>query len=344
MTTSALRIVGFCLLAATAFAEVHVTSVRAAGDQSGTFADQPLAPTVLALPGDLVLPDGAAGMMLAEEAKAAIIVLGPADVRLVESDDRTELSVVLRAGRVLVAVGGGGSQRLRFIADPVDVQAVGPGQFMAERTADASTIAHTSDSGQALGVRVRGAASALASGQRLSVDARGVQTSDAAEWVAASGLSAALADSLAISAGTRQRSQADEALFSNVVSWDRRAGASYVKARVDSKFVFEIRQVATAVTTPQSTNVSTSGVQVAGVAGANEVPGLSPASLVVQNLLGADAGAVTVIALNGRAGASLSLTNSQGLGFAGLANLALPGFLNNVVRNIGPAGLGGVRR
>jgi hypothetical protein len=65
----------------------------------------------------------------------------------------------------------------------------------------------------------------------------------------------------------------------------------------------------------------------------------SPAAAAVQNLRNVGAG-VTAAVLNSNAATVLERTGSQGLGFRGLQQLAIPGTTSAGTRTVGPAGLG----
>ncbi len=287
-------------------------------------------------------------LMLVTEWDVVMIVLGPASLRFDPQEDQTLIE--LRDGRVLFASQwpAEGATPLILVVpgaspDTPRVQAViPPGQFAAERNAEQIALAYTAapDLPPSMALRVLGAPHSLADGDMLRIVGDEVSTAPAAAWLRERGFERPWGAALGVASAQTVRPGVESSLFENIISWERYGGKEYVKARLEARrFQPEVRQVVTSVSRPQRPVSPPSSVpQTTGFPAANEVPLLSPAALSVANL----SEGVTAIQLNNQARSLLTQTGSRGLGFRGLAQLAIPGLLGGVPTP-GPAGLGGLR-
>jgi hypothetical protein len=193
----------------------------------------------------------------------------------------------------------------------------------------------------ALAVRANDAPVSLPPGQLLTLDAAGQpQVGPVGDWIAQQGLGQSWGRMLGVASALAARPDVDISLYRNIIAWDRYAGASYVSMRMpEYRFSPEIRQVVQTVTVISQPVTAGGAVRTVPFNAANEVPALSPAAASVQNIRDIGEG-VTAVLLNLQASALLQATGSQGLGFRGLQQLAIAGFLDTGIRSIGPAGLG----
>jgi hypothetical protein len=301
------------------------------------------------IPGRIEVADGGQ-LMLFEPSGAVVIALGPASVAVAYEEGRDEIQLELRNGKLLLAssrqagVGRAIAVTARTPAQPplsVDVL-VGLGQTCVYRDEDRVGVAYVAEEVAApIVVGVGGSSISLSSGQLLTVDpAAGPQVGPLANWLAEQGFERTCGRDLGVASAQMSRRYVETSLFENIIAWDRYAGAPHVAARLrEQRFSLEIRQTVQTVTTPTRPISRGGPVPTEPFPAANEVPPLSPAAASVQNLRQVGQG-VTAIELNRRAATLLELTGSQGLGFRGLRNLAIPGFSPGGVRTTGPAGLG----
>ena len=247
--------------------------------------------------------DGGQELMCVSQAGVVLTVRGPADVDVSLESDSTELRI------------GQGALTLTFadeVIEQFDVRVAARGAAEEPTSLDPGvTFVH-----RAL------ASAALEIGSQPTPPF-------GADWAGRPGMASARA----------ARDRVGKDLFTNIIRWDQRAGAKYVKKRVRPEpFNPEIRQITTVAGQPQRLVTPTGAVpRTIPEVAANEVPPLSPAAISL--ISGAEG--VTAVLLNNNRNARdlLRRTGSIGLGFRGLAQLALPGFSGGV-RTIGPAGLG----
>lgn len=180
---------------------------------------------------------------------------------------------------------------------------------------------------------------AVAAGRRVSIQNGQKQDAELQAWVIESGLDVMTAGrQLGIESARFRRAGVNVALFDRISYWERVASTPKLPTSVKLKLAQpDIRQTNTTVTTSliRSSNPSTGRANVF-IPNANSVPNISPAAISVG-------GTAQVTALNANAQSLLTATGSQGLGFAGLSQLSIPGILNGL-RTLGPAGLAGQQR
>jgi hypothetical protein len=284
-------------------------------------------------------------LMLVTDSGIVVLGLGPAKFACGPGNGRTHL--VLDAGKLIVASTPNQTATPLVVSTPADqngaraVEAlVAPGSLYFQRSRRRTQVAYLSEqeAPAALAVKVNGKLTPLDSGQLLTVDGTEVHIGPAAEWLASEDFDSPWGVSLGVASAQAARPKLESALFTNITSWDVYGGKEYVTSRLEAgRFRPEIRQVVTTVTTPQRPVSPAAGVpETSGFPAANEVPLLSPAALSVID----PSANVTAILLNQQASRLLRQTGSRGLGFRGLSQLAIPGFLRGGSRTVGPAGLG----
>ncbi len=288
-------------------------------------------------------------LMLVTEWDVVLVVLGPAALRFDPQEERTNIELL--DGRVLCASQWPeeGATPLVLVVpgsapDTPTVEAVvPPGQLAIERTAEQTALAYRAapDLPPSMALRVLGTPRSLADGDMLRIVGDEVSTAPAAAWLREREFDRSWGAKLGVASAQTVRPGVESDLFENIISWERYGGKEYVKARLEAqRFQPEVRQVVTSVSRPQRPVSPPSSVpQTTGFPAANEVPLLSPAALSVANL----SEGVTAIQLNNQARSLLTQTGSRGLGFRGLAQLAIPGLLGGGIPTPGPAGLGGQR-
>jgi hypothetical protein len=290
-----------------------------------------------------------ASVMLFGSPGAVVIVLGPATLDTARDEIRGATQLELRKGKLALfstaAAGGGGVIEVATAlgAPPgvaIDFQVV-PGQTFVACTADRVALAYgAAQPPSSVAVNVNAVPSLLPTGQLLTVEATGTpRIAPLGNWLQEEGFVQEWGRRLGVESARESRADVEANLFHNIIAWDRYAGAGHVLPRLQPpRFSIEIRQTIQTVTTPARTTTRGGAIETQPFPGANEVPPVSPASASVQNLFNVGQG-VTAILLNRNAGVLLSATGSQGLGFQGLQQLAIPGFSGGV-RTTGPAGLG----
>ena len=284
-------------------------------------------------------------VMLYAESGSVLIVLGPA--KFSYSSEPSKNNVVLEEGRLMITtifpVGDVTPLVITtpsIAGGPQAFEAVNcPGVTYYERGETRATIAFVSETGipPSMALTVLGQARSINSGEMLTIADGNVQSNPAADWIASSGFGTA-GKTLGVAAAQTARPALESQLFTDITDWDVGGGSKYVTSRLEaSRFKAEIRQVASTVSVPPRTGASPKGApQTQGFAGANEVPFLSPAALSVIN----PTEGVTAIQLNVQARNLLTTTGSRGLGFRGLARLAIAGTFGDGIPTIGPSGLG----
>ncbi|MBP7745052.1 MAG: hypothetical protein KA383_02895 [Phycisphaerae bacterium] len=292
-----------------------------------------------------------AKLMFFEPSGVVAIVFGPAELTVVRDELRDEIVVGLESGRLVLAAARPPESTPTIF---VRVEAAAPQPAVEVQADGGRTYVSRSDAGVSVGYEADGGAEALAvrvgtrrvnvpGGQRLTVAGGGAPEVVAlGDWLSQSGFTDDWGRELGVESARESRVDVEANLFGNIIAWDRYAGAGHVVPRLQPpKFDPEIRQTVQTVTTPVQSNVQNPTVQtvVRPDFALNEVPPLSPAGASVQNIRDLGAG-VTAITLNAQGRTYLVLTGSQGLGFRGLLQLAIPGFSDGGTRTLGPAGLG----
>lgn len=203
------------------------------------------------------------------------------------------------------------------------------------RSAGSSTeVAFSSSTGASL--RIAGLEQGLASGQMAAwAGGAAPQVGSASEWLGRnvdSQIVAQLGEASALAA----RSTVADSLFKKISQWDQYGDVVVAQPISTARFTPEFRAVSFSVGSVIRP-ISATGARQATTPffGANEVPPLSPAALAVANIIDGQ----TAIDLNRDARALITQTGSQGLGFGGLRQLAIPGIFGGI-RTLGPAGLG----
>lgn len=143
---------------------------------------------------------------------------------------------------------------------------------------------------------------------------------------------------LGLSSANMIRSAVQDRLFVEVIAWDREGQAEpFIESLKEvDRTTPELRVLVFAARTELLTAAENNRPpRSLSVAGANELPPLSPAALTVGD------GVSAVLEANSNARRLLSRTSSRGLGFFGLRQLSLPSFSSGGVRNVGPAGAAG---
>jgi hypothetical protein len=292
-----------------------------------------------------------AQLMLFESGGVVVVVLGPAALGLNADEIRNETRIELQQGKaVFVSAPGGGRGNTLVLTVPASgardavTLHIAPGRtYVAESDARVAVAYVAENATGPLSVTVGERPVPLTSNQLLTVEG-GVEprVEPLGEWLAQEGFLAAWGRNLGVESARAARKVVEGNLFTNIIEWDRYAGAESVSVRlVGWRFNPEIRQTVQSVTTVNRQAGRNAAPQTTPFTGANEVPIISPAAASVQNLRTLAQG-VTAVQLNRDAATLLGLTGSRGLGFGGLANLAVPGSVGGI-RTVGPAGLGATR-
>jgi len=207
------------------------------------------------------------------------------------------------------------------------------GQVYVQRTADGFQAAYASSAGGTLAVAGLGAP--LRAGELATWDAAGGRVAPGEDWIRQN-VNTALGAQLCEATALAQRQPTARGLFNQIIEWDQYGRPEVVTQISTTRFAPEFRAVSFSVGSVIRPISGTGARQVtAPFFGANEVPPLSPAALAVANIVDGQ----TAIDLNRDARALLTQTGSQGLGFGGLRQLAIPGIFGGI-RTLGPAGLG----
>ena len=276
-------------------------------------------------------------LMMLEDSGVVVLVLGPAQLSVSEAQSGVEID--LASGRITITASGeelsGITVRMQ-VGDAVADFDVTAGRSYLVLEGATAEIAYQGAEGPI--IYVDDEETSLEDGERLTLRDGSVETRALDGWLAQHDFAESWGETIGVSSATAARGNVERDLFRNIVQWDRRSGASYVSAKIrNDRFSPEIRQVVQTISTSQRQTSRGTEIRTQPFNAANEVPTLSPAALSVQNRNIADG--VTVITLNSRAGALLTNTGSQGLGFRGPSRLAISGLLGGL-RTIGPAGLG----
>ncbi|RMF76444.1 MAG: hypothetical protein D6744_12295 [Planctomycetota bacterium] len=297
---------------------------------------RPLLHGSVVTPGAISIEPGGQLMMF-EDSGVVVLALGPAQLTL--SEVQGDIEIELAAGKLMVAADGEDLRtilvRTAFDDSVAEIDVVPGRTFVVRQGADVE-VAYQGAESQT--VYVGEDAHEFGDGQRVVLRPSGIERAALDGWLAAHDFGKSWGESIGVSSATAARGDVERDLFRNIVQWDRRGGASYVAAEIRSyRFNPEIRQVVQTISAQQRQTSRGTEIRTQPFDAANEVPTLSPAALSVQNRNIAEG--VTVITLNSRAGALLTNTGSQGLGFRGPSRLAIPGLLGGL-RTVGPAGLG----
>lgn len=284
-----------------------------------------------------------AELMLFTDSGVTVIAFGGARVNVSETDD-FGAAFALEQGALLIITPAelNFEPGPRFHFDKPDSASLvpPPGRTLLIRDAGSVSVGFLSDvlPDQSVDVEIEGARANLIGGTLARFADGAVQRADWDGSVPSERSAARIGQDLGVNGAQSSAARLQNALFTEIIYWDQFAEKDYVAARIVSgRFSPEIRQVTTSVTQPiRRTTPPAADRGDAVIRGANSVPPLSPAALSVINI---QAG-VTAIDLNNRAAGLLTATGSQGLGFGGLRQLAIPGFLAPGLRSIGPAGLG----
>lgn len=310
-----------------------ITSTFASGDQSITVDDSSVSGDLKT--GTYKAPAGTQLMATLGKGDAVdgiFFVEGPAEFALIA--ERGGLTFAVNSGRITLSIASAASAKFAVSVGTINklrCDSVSPGAIVSVRVdAQASYISFDSGPlGAGLAVFAAEKPESLGVGEALSVEG------GASKRTAAEPYRPVVAQRLSVARVNSLRKAVDDSLFDEIVGWDRFAGADEVKNNLPaSRTTPEVRQVAVTVS---SVNVvpSRGGVtRPEGTIGANQVPIISPASLVVQ---AGESGAFIVISNNAAAAANLTLTGSQGIGFG---TLSIQGLIGGF-RFVGPAGLGG---
>ena len=297
--------------------------------------------------GTLQVDAGAQLMMLAE-AGVVMVILGPATLELRAEALVGGTRIEVQHGKALCVATSSATQGppVVFVASvPGGITVefrVSPGRTYAACDAALAAVGFAGEPGTSLGVSVGGKPRAVASGQYVSVAAGGeTELQPVESWLVAEGFEVPWGRNLGVESARAARKLVQDNLFNNIIEWDRYAGAGYVRARVQEwRFNPEIRQTVESVSAPARLTGRGAQPRTQPFAGANSVPLFSPAAAAVQNLRNVGAGVTTAEFLNRNAATILGRTGSQGLGFRGLQQLAIPGTTSAGTRTVGPAGLG----
>lgn len=285
-------------------------------------------------------------LMLLSDAGVVVIVLGPAKLACGAGDGQT--LVVLEDGKLIVVAAWpkAGAQPLVVMtpAEPDGVRALeaiaSPGSACFYRHGNQTRVAFRSEGALpgAMALKARGEAHSIKHGELLTIEGSATRVEPAADWLASEQFDTRWGLNLGVASAQAARPALESDLFVNITTWDFFGGKEYVTSRLEAgRFRPEIRQVVTQTTTPQRAASSGGGIpETSGFPAANEVPLLSPAALSVVDPVAN----VTAIDLNSQARGLLTQTGSQGLGFGGLRQLAIPGLFGEGTPTVGPAGLG----
>ena len=295
-------------------------------------------------PGTIHVLDGTQ-LMLFEPSGVVMGIIGPATVVAARDDLTGGIQLNLEGGRVVVASARrmGEGRVITLTARPsaagqVNVElSVSPGYtyvLAGDKGVGVAYVADAPDS--ALGVRVNAASVELPTNQLLMVDSSGAhRLAPLGDWLTQNGFARAWGRELGVASAQVSRRDVESGLFNNIISWDRYASATTVSERLrEQAFNPEIRQTAQLVAFTSRPSTRAAPAQTEPFAAANAVPLISPAALSVQTI----GQGVTALQLNQSAANLLTATGSQGLGFRGLLQLAVPG-ISGGQRTIGPAGL-----
>lgn len=315
----------------------RITAASAPADQPIVMADSDSPVSAGSMRGGTYKLAGDAQLMATIGADAAVLVAtGPAEFSIKASDKGTAINIA--SGTVLISAAAGGDGNL-FVAgggsaNPVQIERIAAGEIIELRiSGTGSTVALVSGTpASRVNVRAADKAETLQLGEAVTLAGGAVTRSVINAYAPLD------AERLSLLPAGTLRTAVDESLFEEIVGWDRFAGAGEVQKNLPpSRTNPEVRQVAVTVNTVNAVPARAGVATPAGLRGANQVPIISPASLVVQ--AGAD-GAFTVVSNNRLAELNLTLTGSQGLGFGGSSLLSIQGIIGGF-RSIGPAGLGG---
>ncbi len=351
-TTTRARLLAVGGLLAAAAASTHAQALFQVTGQSrtgGAVLDADDGTRTIAT-GDEVTPgtlnvDAAAQLMLLAENGVVVVLLGPASLVLRGDELGGGRRAELRQGMALCVATDDAAA-----GPPIVFAATAPGGVTVECRVSPGRIYFAIDTAAvavgyagpaaSLAVNVAGTSRTVASGQYLRVTAGAeAEQQSLGPWMAAEGFDAAWGRNLGVESARAARVVVERNLFDNIIEWDRYAGSGYVGARLrEWRFNPEIRQTVESISAPA--RLTGRGAQQLTVpfAGANSVPLFSPAAAAVQNIRNVGAG-VTAAVLNSNAATVLERTGSQGLGFRGLQQLAVPGTTAGT-RTVGPAGLG----
>ena len=303
-------------------------------------------------PGVIRLTDGARGMFF-EGTGTVTVAFGPGVLRVNQDELTNGISVDLESGRVLFACAppedpGRPITVFAQLADqggPLVEIPIARGRTYIVKTDEVVELVYLPE-GDAppATINVADQAVQLQPGERLLIDvSNGIGRAPLGDWLAEQGFERAWTQDLGVASAQIARGVVEANLFNNIIAWDRYAGATYVASRLRTqRFRPEIRTTVQTITTVSRSTQRQAQIQTQPFDAANEVPLLSPAALSVQNTGSIGAG-VTAIRLNASAAQLLASTGSRGLGFRGLRHLAIPGFTDDGIRTIGPAGLGAQR-
>lgn len=303
----------------------------------------------------------AAQLMLYRSPGTVLIVRGPAsfDVSRDERTDAIRLALLYGTLEFIVSAEAGEAGRIIVTSDAqqgtVLTELLVPAGHTFIRQpgeGDRVQVAFIADQSQRMRARVHGTALAIEPNKLATIRAADrPEMTDLQEWLDEEKLDAAsrrgVGVQLGLASAQDSRVGVAERLFDNIIAWDRYAGAGHVTPRLPERaYVPEIRQTVQIVATAQRPSTRTERPEPPVVAGANEVPVLSPAAARVQGLrnVGENVTAIRAIGLNRSAATLLQQTGSRGLGgFNGPAQLALRGFLEPGLPFVGPPGLGARR-
>ena len=284
-------------------------------------------------------------MIFSPSGEAVLQVLGPAELAVKVLEDDGRIDVELTSGVLMTtSPTASNAQVVRIFSPgagnvPLFEGRVGRGWTVYSRDANAPSadIAYVGEAGAAegLSLQVNGQAQQLTAGQRIAIRGDRTQRVMIGSWLQDNNFDFhAFQENIGLKSAVITRLTVQNELVDNLIQWDRRAESELVIASLtdDSRFQPEIRQVFAVTTRVQQTQERGGGAEPVPVAGANEVPFLSPASISV--------GGITAISLNESARNLVRITNSRGLGFNGLSQLAIPGSIGGI-RTLGPPGLSG---
>lgn len=301
--------------------------------------------------GQLTIPEGSRVMLFDEGSNVVAVITGYAQVGL--EDTGAALTLTISEGAILLAREAGPASEedaareieLRIERADADGAApritVGPGETLAQVSADRAVIGVRGGSDAEVQISRRSRVT-LHSGEQVVLPADEPTAEPLGAIGNLAGFVPTAAEQLGIAVAQVRREGVEQALFRNIISWDRRAGGRYVVTQRETPFKPEVRQIALEITTPQRITGRNVRIAIPGITGANEVPAASPASATVTDLVNIQSNQTVIELTRDNPGQLLSLTNSAGLGFRGLSRLAIPGRIGGLP-TIGPPGLGAGR-
>lgn len=295
-------------------------------------------PGVVALAAD-------ARLMLFDRKGLVAIALGPTTFKATGESDQVLIELGAQARMQFFAAWDDAESAVIIMTQPYAAPTntmlrVSTGHTCVAR--DGDTVQFAVVSGDGTRAQVLGQQRDLPSGKLLTVVGSTATVGELDAWIVEQGFEQVTGAQLGVASARESREGVADALFQNIIAWDRHAGAKHVIARLPAfRFTPEIRQTVELAYAVRQVRQPTRALEARTGFGANEVALVSPAAARAQGLRTQEEFPLQALRSNSEAADLLQRTSHQGLGFRGPARLAIPGFaIGTDLRVIGPPGLG----